>query len=804
MNKLWYKNPAKDWNEALPLGNGRLGAMVFGELGHEIIQLNEESVWSGTYRDRNNYSCLENLPTIQALLKDGRLQEAQELAYESMTGCPSQQTVYQTVGDLHIDFYTEETRGLLGPLPNRKDVFKGYTEYKRELDLETAVCTTAFSVESPLSSTAIFSRNTHGSSITYTREIFISAVTDVIVIHISASTPKSIFLRAHFDRGDISGMAFTLEDCIALSDSHGIPYCALATAVSSGGTVQTRGSFLVVEGADEVTLYVDVETAFRNRHYAKRGGTVAKSAKSLISWCTNEALKKICFAISETYQEALAAHIAEYEQWYKRIQLNLTTFKESAQQEEKLPTDELLLEHAESPALAELYWNFGRYLLISSSRRPGTLPATLQGLWNKDLTPPWGSKYTININTEMNYWPAAMCALAETEEPLFALLKRAYKHGKKTAEGMYGCDGYVAHHNLDIWADTAPQDQWIPGTYWVLGAAWLATHIFEHYEYTQDKKFLKKHFYLLSAACDFFCQYLQPSLSGDFLVICPSVSPENTYKLPNGEVGSFSFGTDMDNRILEHLFHATLSAARILGVPDTNADVVRYKAVLSKIEPPVITSQKTIREWPVECEEIEPGHRHISQLYGLFPGHSIHYNRTPDLAQAAHNTIEKRLLNGGGHTGWSQAWIMNFRASLHEAQEAQDSLFALFKKSTLPNLFDNHPPFQIDGNFGALTAMTRMIVQSEIANNKVEIDILPALPPAWHSGSLTGVALKGNLRIDISWKNNALAAAQVYALPGTRFIKDTVICFCQKRYKASLADDGTLDVLNVLPSTIAT
>ncbi|HBG66392.1 MAG TPA: alpha-L-fucosidase [Treponema sp.] len=789
MNTVWYKTPAEDWNSALPLGNGRIGAMVYGGFGHETIQLNEESVWSGEHKDRNNRSCAQTIHDIQDKLAKGQTGEAERLAFEAMSGTPSQQTVYQTAGNLLIDFFTAEGQEIGGG-----DV----SVYKRELDLETAAATVSFSMESSMPSTAFFSKNTQGSSISYTREVIASAPADVLAVHIAATTPKSIFFRAYLERGNFSTRQYSLsDDTIVLEDTHGIPFCVMATAVLSGGKCMTRGGCIVVEGADEVTLYVDIESAFRKRNYYRKGGHVHNSPARLAAWCVDRALRRLCFASSQPYGDFRAAHIKEYGRWYKAVSLSLA--KDEAL--EKLPADELLSGHAGSTALAELYWNYNRYLLISCSRAPGTLPATLQGLWNKDMDPPWGSKFTININTEMNYWPASMCGLGDTELPLFRLLERAHRNGKKTARIMYGCGGFVAHHNLDIWADTAPQDTWIPGTYWLLGAAWLATHVREHYEYTLDKKFLRKYFYLLRDACRFFAEFLIPSEDGKHLILSPSVSPENTYRLADGSRASLCAGADMDNRILEHLFRATLQSAKDLALPDTDSDMLHVRAMLAKLEPPAITAEGTIREWPFACEETEPGHRHISHLYGLFPGHSISAVRTPDLAQAARKTIEKRLANGGGHTGWSLAWILNFRASLHDGVSAGKELETLFTKSTQPNLLDSHPPFQIDGNFGSLAAMTRMIAQSEQDGSRIVIDVLPALPPSWTEGSLRGLHLKGNIKLDISWSEGGIRAAELYTAPGTTYCKNIAICYQNRLYEANLSD-GRLDIMNVLPSTV--
>ncbi|MBP5451462.1 MAG: glycoside hydrolase family 95 protein [Treponema sp.] len=803
MNTLWYNQPAKDWNEALPVGNGRLGAMVYGRQGHEIIQLNEESVWSGFYQDRNNRSARENLGKIRECLSQGQVQKAQELAFESLTGTPSEQAAYQTAGDLHIDCYTREDPGITGPMPDSGLEFKNCTAYRRELDLESGLATTSFNSETSVPSTAIFARNTRGSSISYTREVFVSKAMDVILIHFSANTPKSINFRAYLDRGIFTGRYYSIEDdTLIMQDSHGIPFTIMVTAISSGGRVCSKGGSIIVEDADEATLYVDIQTAYRKRHYAKKGGNLHRGSRGLLRFCTDRALRKICFASSGIYQNIKAAHVSQSSKEFKRIALDLTSaMREKSSAELSIPTDELLTKHPDSPALAELYWNYGRYLLLSSSSQPGTLPATLQGIWNADINPAWGSRYTVNINTEMNYWPAGMCRLLKCEKPLFDLIKRAYKKGKHTARIMYGSDGWVMHHNTDIWGDTAPQGAWIPGSYWPLGAAWLSTHIRDYYEYTLDRKFLKKNFKYMVRACEFFQDVMIPSNDGKSLVLSPSVSPENTFTLPDGQTGSFCAGCDMDNRILEHLVKATIDSALDLGKLETDPVVLELRQMLAKIQAPVVNKDGTIREWPVECTEVEPGHRHISHLYGLYPGKSMNVHRTPELAEAAKKTIEKRVKNGSGQTGWSQAWIMNFWASLEEREKAAACLEELFEKSTYPNLLDRHPPFQIDGNFGTLAAMTRMIVQSEVVDGVVVIDLLPALPEKWSDGSLKNVALKGNLSMDISWKDGRIENASLYAAPGSTFLEEVEIFYQDRLYKAPLTD-GKLDIKNILPTTI--
>ena len=427
------------------------------------------------------------------------------------------------------------------------------------------------------------------------------------------------------------------------------------------------------------------------------------------------------------------------------------------EQYEKTPTDERLKLAKEGQVdigLSKLYFDFGRYLLISSSRE-GSLPATLQGIWNQSMRPPWDSKYTININTQMNYWPAEVCNLSECHLPLFDLIKTMVPNGRITAEEMYGCRGFVAHHNTDIWGDTAVQDHWIPGSYWVMGAAWLCTHQWTHYEFTKDKKFLEEAFPIMREAALFFLDFLIED--NGYLKTCPSVSPENTFILPNGEKGANSAAVTMDNQILRDLFTQCIKAAKILGIDDElNSQI---KKAVSRLIPTQIGKHGQIMEWAEDYEEAEPGHRHISQLYGLHPSEQITMDKTPALAKAASVTLERRLAHGGGHTGWSRAWIMNHYAKLWDGEKAYSNLKQLLGKSTLPNMFDNHPPFQIDGNFGGTAAIAEMLVQS----TSERILILPALPKEWKEGSISGLRLKGGLEISIGWKEHTLKSCVLKA-----------------------------------------
>jgi len=798
MNTLWYKNPATDWNSAFPVGNGRLGAMIYGNTGHEVIQLNEESVWSGPYKNRNNTQSLSQLKHIRSLVQTGKIESAQELAYEAMTGTPSVGSVYQSAGQLDIDFYTEETWGLAGPASIRKNSFEHSSCYRRELDLETAIATTSFSVESSVPSTADFAEHSTGSSITYSREVFASAYSNILVIHISASLPKSIYFRANLNRGVwVSKNYAVCDDTIALQDTHGIPFCAMATAVASGGTVCTRGSSLIVEGADEATIFVDIETAFRNKHYAHKGGKVF-NPDYFAQWCADYALKNICFATGAPYAEIKANHIAEYSYLYNKNSFSLLS-EEQEDEFKKCSVDELL-QQKESSAFAELYWNYNRYLLISSSRQPGKLPAAVCGLWTKEITGA-DKAYTLGGGMEMNYWAANMCSLSKSELPLFTILAHAYKHGRKTARTMYGCDGYAAHRELDIWGDTAPFGEQLSSTYWVLGAALLAIQIREHFEYTMDRSFLRKNYYLMKEACRFFSEYLVLFGDGKSFVVFPSVSPEKEYVLDNGRNGFFTTGCEIDNRILEQVFTATIQSAKDLGYHEDSADLIKFRAVRQNLIPPTIDKDNTLQEWNEEHVAVDSGNVCLNALYGLFPGHTITLTRTPALAEAAKNTIEKNCRGNKVLDSKTRALLINLYASLHKKEEAYAQFIALLKNSLGNSLVCTEKSLQVANNLGAFAGMTRMIVQSELVDGVVEINLLPALPDEWASGKIYGIKLKGNIKLDLEWKNKQLTKALLSTKAGEAYLEDIVVCYHGKRYESRLVD-GALDILNVLPTTV--
>lgn len=713
MSQLFYEKPAQLWEEALPIGNGRIGAMVFGGIQNERLQLNEDSIWYGGPIDRLNKDALPNLGKVQRLILDKNISEAEELLKYSFSGNPQSQRPYQSLGDLSIR------------MKNHNEFAE---DYKRELSLDDAIMKTTYKVK----------------GVTYKREYFISEPDQVIVIRFTSNKKGSISFDALMTRERFFDQSKKVGPNSVMLEGNlgkgGVDFCVALKAEVISGNVQVLGEHLLVSEADEAILYLSVGTTFYDKDYKTK----------VLSY-----LEK---AAKVEYEELKRRHMNDYQRLYKRVKLSLAYDKEL----DKQPTDMRLKKVCEGfndNGLTETYFNLGRYLLISSSRE-GSLPANLQGIWNKEMLPSWDSKFTININLQMNYWLAEVCNLSECHTPLFDLIKRVAENGKKTARDMYGCRGFVAHHNTDLWADTLPQDIYIPSTFWVMGGAWLCTHLWTHYEYTMNEEWLKEIYPIIKEAVLFFMDFLIEE-NGE-MIICPSVSPENTYILPDGTRGCVCAGSSMDTQILKDLFTIFIQSAQLLDLDqEFVAKVKLYKAKLPQIK---VGKYGQIMEWREDYEEADPGHRHISQLYALHPSHQISMKDTPELAEAAKKTLMRRLKHGGGHTGWSCAWIINFYARLYDGEKAYENFIKLLKGSTYISLLDNHPlkegsVFQIDGNLGACAAIAEMLIQSD----SKRIVLLPALPSQWQSGSIRGLCVRGAGEVSIEWVKGKLIKAQLVA-----------------------------------------
>ena len=711
--RLWYRQPAMKWVEALPLGNGRLGAMVFGGVNREQLQLNEDTLWGGGPYDPSNPDAAAALPEVRRLIFAGEYRAAQDLVQAKMMARPLREMPYQTVGGLVLDF----------------DHGENAKAYHRELDLDSATAATSYSVD----------------DVTYRREYFISPVDQTLVVRLTANQPGSLTFdvsmntpMAHPSIATEGGDTLVLD--ARNGDYQGVPgqltYQCWTLVLNDGGVVKAMDSRLRVESADEVVILVAAATSFVN--YRDVSGDSASIAR-----------RTIRAARSKSYAELHAAHVAEHQRLFRRTTIDLGTSPAA-----DLPTDERIQNAVslDDPALAALYFQFARYLLISSSR-PGDQAANLQGIWNDSLKPPWESKYTININFEMNYWPAEAVNLAECVEPMVQLAEELSQTGAKTARINYGARGWVAHHNTDLWRGSGPVDGAFYGM-WPCGGAWVCKHLWDHYEYGQDRAYLERVYPVMKGACEFFVDVLVEHPEKGWLVTTPSHSPEHAHQ----DSVSICAGPTMDMQIIRDLFANTIAASEALGIdPDFREQL---KQTHDKLAPNQIGAAGQLQEWLDDWDAQAPDqqHRHVSHLYGLFPSDQIDPLVTPELAAAARKSLEIR---GDNATGWGIGWRINLWAALGDGERAHKVLRSLLtSRKTYPNMFDAHPPFQIDGNFGGANGIVEMLLQCR----QGEIRLLPALPRAWPNGSITGLRVRRGAEIDLAWREGRLVSATLRAV----------------------------------------
>lgn len=744
---LWYKSPAVQWTEALPVGNGKLGAMVFGDVHKECIQFNEDSLWTGLPHDYSNPTAYEYLPEIRRLLFEGKQREAERLAGRTFMSIPLRQDKYQPFGDIWMEF----------------DKAKEVTDYRRELDLNTAVTSVQYKT----------------MGVTYTRSVFCSFPDQILVIHLTANKPEQLNFVVSLSSPHQESQVSSQEDTLILKGrvsgyNHrrtGVYHPSILKFESRLKVYEHDGHLRLDDDKLRITKASEVTLIFT-------GATSYKSYND-ISADPADRCEQILSSVKGSFKALLQRHVQDHQNLFHRVSLDLGT-TEQAQK----PTDERILnfQKGNDPQLAALLFQYGRYLLIACSR-PGSQPANLQGLWNHQMTPAWESKYTTNINAEMNYWLAEVSNLSECHEPLFNLIEDCAWTGQKVAQLHYNCRGWVVHHNTDLWRGAAPINASNHGI-WVTGGAWMCQHLWWHYEYTLDTEFLRTRAYpVMKRAALFFMDFLieDPRNDKGWLISGPSNSPE---------IGGLVMGPTMDHQIIRNLFSNCIESSEILAIDPGFRD--NLKKLCSRIAPNQIGRYGQLQEWLEDKDDPNNKHRHVSHLWGLYPGNEITREETPEFFEAARKSLEFR---GDGGTGWSMGWKINFWARLKEGDRAYALLNNLLRLTgsskteytgggIYPNLFDAHPPFQIDGNFGATSGICEMLLQSHRRNEKGAylLELLPALSSAWPDGYIKGLCARGGFEMDIYWKDGRLAKAEILSKAGR---------LCSIRYGSKTLDFPT-------------